>query len=729
MNYSRVRFTLDLHKNQAQVSIPVSIGDTAKIFYINFTDGGQPFFLSEGCLAKMSIKRPTGTSLEAFCTIENKSVVKYDFSENESTAIVSGVHDCDVVLYSPDGRQLGSPRFTMVVDERVINREDIDITDETYTIVDAMVKAEGNRQIAESARVEAEVARVEAESKREEDTQKAIEDIASMKESLEDMHYEVTSHTHDPEDLTKVVPLYKGGTGADTAEKALKMLGGQPKLVHAKGTFTSSYVAGKSEGDRYVTEKITASFVLDAKPVMIFFPCDGVAGVYVHGNSQVLNSHDILWGDQKNSNGHHEHTIVNLVEHTDGTYTVNLSVEFAHSLIQVHEHIYNQYYAICESSDELKDSEGGEGSEPETPPETPSGSITVTINGITYIIPKGATWGDLNNALATPYMEFEPNEGVIALMSDMGPVSHIETGNLVYVNDLLVDGESYTLNVDFIIVKPLTATFRLYAKTGFDEFYDKTYTVSLGTTWAEWCATTYIEELGNFEWLVNANGIVQNTVNGFTIEDSNGNYVKGTDVIKSGLYTDGVNTPYKVTFRIYAQGASGFYYDETFTTEKGKTWAEWVEDMFDENAPPNGNWTITAEGKVYYPFEAITLKDSNGNYVKGTDVIVEGTYGDMSDPDEPETPEGTDLVTFRIYVQIGLDSWFDKTDTVASGTTWAEWCAEQNVPAIDAGVGEVWLNSGGYVYNRIDTFYFADSNGNKVLWDSEIVGGEYGRAY
>ena len=64
MNYSRVRFTLDLHKNQAQVSIPVSIGDTAKIFYINFTDGGQPFFLSEGCLAKMSIKRPTGTSLE-----------------------------------------------------------------------------------------------------------------------------------------------------------------------------------------------------------------------------------------------------------------------------------------------------------------------------------------------------------------------------------------------------------------------------------------------------------------------------------------------------------------------------------------------------------------------------------------------------------------------------------------------------------------------------------------
>ena len=73
MNYSRVRFSLDLHKNQAQVSVPVSIGDTAKKFYITFTDGGLPFFIPDGCLVMMSIKRPTGTFIQTFCVIENNT--------------------------------------------------------------------------------------------------------------------------------------------------------------------------------------------------------------------------------------------------------------------------------------------------------------------------------------------------------------------------------------------------------------------------------------------------------------------------------------------------------------------------------------------------------------------------------------------------------------------------------------------------------------------------------
>jgi hypothetical protein len=159
MNYSRVRFTLDMHKNQAQVSVPVSVGDTAKKFCITLTDGGLPFYIPDGCLAMMSIKRPTGTVLQAFCTIENNTVIKYDFSENESTATVSGIHDCDLVLYAPDGKQITSPKFTMVVDERVVNRDDIDLTDADYTIVDAMAKKEAERQDSEISRQAAEIER------------------------------------------------------------------------------------------------------------------------------------------------------------------------------------------------------------------------------------------------------------------------------------------------------------------------------------------------------------------------------------------------------------------------------------------------------------------------------------------------------------------------------------------------------------------------------------------
>ena len=182
MNLSKFRFTLDLHSIQSQASIPVMVGDTSVTLIISITDGGLPYHIEDGCLAKISIKRPTGTHLEEFCVVKNNALVEYPFSQNENTCAVPGVHTCDIILYGLDGGIVGTPRFTMVVSERVIRFDDIVLEDEDFTAVDAMIKQEVLRQEQERFRVEAENDRVEAEDKRNSDMSLAINTANEAKE-------------------------------------------------------------------------------------------------------------------------------------------------------------------------------------------------------------------------------------------------------------------------------------------------------------------------------------------------------------------------------------------------------------------------------------------------------------------------------------------------------------------------------------------------------------------
>lgn len=184
------RFILDLHSVQSQVSVPILLGDTAREWLISFSNGGEQFILKDGTLAKIEIKRPTGTYLENFCTILNNTTVAYEFDNN--TAVVEGVHRVNIVLYDAiSGKRIASPGFAMVVSSRVINSDDINLTDEDLTIIDGIVAAEAIRESsettrinneasrvsAENARVNAEKARVSAENARQTNTTSAIERI------------------------------------------------------------------------------------------------------------------------------------------------------------------------------------------------------------------------------------------------------------------------------------------------------------------------------------------------------------------------------------------------------------------------------------------------------------------------------------------------------------------------------------------------------------------------
>ena len=167
MIFSKHRFTLDMQVKHSQIAIPVTVGDTGKEFLINLSDGGVPYKIPEGSLAMLTIHRPTGTHLQAFCPIESDSTIVYDFMQNKNTAAVEGIHNCELTLYgNVSGSVVSTAWFTMIVSARVVNNDSLNITDEDRSAVDAMIGAEASRQSAELARINAESGRVSAEEER-----------------------------------------------------------------------------------------------------------------------------------------------------------------------------------------------------------------------------------------------------------------------------------------------------------------------------------------------------------------------------------------------------------------------------------------------------------------------------------------------------------------------------------------------------------------------------------
>lgn len=169
MNFSTYRFTLDLQRHQSQMSISVFQYDSAVRLYISLTDGGNPYYLEEGCTAILYGKKADGTALIHPCMIENNTRIIYDF--NEKTASEVGVVNCKIRIYHGGKEILTAPRFIIVVDERLVKDEEIDIHDESLTkgdlsALDQVLSTELERSEAEKVRIANENERIAAETTR-----------------------------------------------------------------------------------------------------------------------------------------------------------------------------------------------------------------------------------------------------------------------------------------------------------------------------------------------------------------------------------------------------------------------------------------------------------------------------------------------------------------------------------------------------------------------------------
>lgn len=168
---SKYRFSLDIKLTQSQVSIPVMLNDTIWGFYINLIDNGKPFLLPDGCRAVFVAKKPDGNTLLNDCIIEGNHIIRYDFTAN--TTNVEGIAPCEIRVYSPSGRMLTCPRFTMVVDHRVLLDDEIVFSESEHTTIDSIIASEYARQ-------QAEIARASLAERAEE----ALEKLKDVKEEL-----------------------------------------------------------------------------------------------------------------------------------------------------------------------------------------------------------------------------------------------------------------------------------------------------------------------------------------------------------------------------------------------------------------------------------------------------------------------------------------------------------------------------------------------------------------
>ena len=172
MNYSTYRFTLDLQKHQSVMSIAVFQYDSAVKLHISLTDGGKPYLI-EVSKAVFYGKRSDGTAICKDCiTTPGNAEIIYEF--DNLTAEVLGTVNCQIRLYGIDGSLITAPRFTIVVEPRVIDADDVieseaerDALDAIFATEAARITAEEDREKAEYARAEAETLRVEAELARE----------------------------------------------------------------------------------------------------------------------------------------------------------------------------------------------------------------------------------------------------------------------------------------------------------------------------------------------------------------------------------------------------------------------------------------------------------------------------------------------------------------------------------------------------------------------------------
>lgn len=205
---SKYKFSLDIKLTQSQVSIPVMLNDTVWGFYINLIDDGKPFFLPDGCRAVFVAKKPDGNTLFNDCIIEKNNIVRYDFTAN--TTNVEGVSYCEIRIYSPTtARMLTCPRFTMVVDHRVLLDDEIIFSESEKTTLDSIILSENARQQAELERAAAEVERASVAANAAEAVILAKEAVARAEDAV------LRGVTHSWEGTVLTVTSTSGTSSAD----------------------------------------------------------------------------------------------------------------------------------------------------------------------------------------------------------------------------------------------------------------------------------------------------------------------------------------------------------------------------------------------------------------------------------------------------------------------------------------------------------------------------------
>lgn len=124
MNSAIHKISLDIHKSETQVFIPMNQGENKRVIVISLTENGKPYTILKGCRAKFAAIKPDGTHIYNDCEIDvEKNVIVYRVTDQ--TLAAEGDVRCQIELIGDDGGTLASPKFSLIVSKKVYNQEPI----------------------------------------------------------------------------------------------------------------------------------------------------------------------------------------------------------------------------------------------------------------------------------------------------------------------------------------------------------------------------------------------------------------------------------------------------------------------------------------------------------------------------------------------------------------------------------------------------------------------------
>ena len=122
MNSSVYKISLDIHSPESQVLLDMKRFDTGRQLQISLTENGWIYPITPDCSAVFTAEKADGNKIYNECLLSG-NVIVYDVTQ-QTTACVGEVA-CEIRLFNGEGALITSPRFTIVVNKRVYNGEDI----------------------------------------------------------------------------------------------------------------------------------------------------------------------------------------------------------------------------------------------------------------------------------------------------------------------------------------------------------------------------------------------------------------------------------------------------------------------------------------------------------------------------------------------------------------------------------------------------------------------------
>lgn len=139
MEYTIHRVSLDIHSVKSQATLRVKQSDTSRKLHITLCEGGLPYQIAKDCYATFSALKADGNYIHNTCQIDGNTI-EYVFTEQTTAAV--GNTDCEITLYDNKGQRITSPHFTIIVEERVYNGEEILSSPEANVLDELIDRAE-----------------------------------------------------------------------------------------------------------------------------------------------------------------------------------------------------------------------------------------------------------------------------------------------------------------------------------------------------------------------------------------------------------------------------------------------------------------------------------------------------------------------------------------------------------------------------------------------------------